>query len=91
METAYKVFTAETAKAIHLKCNRFDIEPEITARIAQAGFKIHEVPISYNPRTISEGKKIRWQDGIKAFLTLFRCKFTSQNEKSPETSPKLVR
>ena len=74
METAYKVFTADVVKNISLKSNRFDIEPEITARICQAGYKIYEIPISYSPRTASEGKKIKWQDGVKAFLTLFRCR-----------------
>jgi len=81
METAYKVFTAEVAKRIKLKTNRFDIEPEMTARICQAGFKILEVPISYCPRTASEGKKIRWQDGIKAFLVLFLCRFNNRSSK----------
>jgi len=78
METAYKVFTTEAARELHLRANRFEIEPEITARICQAGYTIKEVPISYIPRTASEGKKINWQDGIKAVLTLFRCRFDNR-------------
>ncbi len=75
METAYKVFTKEVAGKLKLRANRFDIEPEITARICQAGYKIVEVPISYNPRTVSEGKKINWRDGIKAIATIVKCRF----------------
>lgn len=75
METAYKVFASSVVQKISLRANRFDIEPEITARILQAGCKILEVPISYCPRTVNEGKKIKWQDGIKAFLILFKCRF----------------
>jgi len=75
METAYKVFTSEVAKKFSLEANRFDIEPEITAQIARNGFMILEVPISYRPRTKSEGKKIKWKDGIKALLTLLKYRF----------------
>lgn len=81
METAYKVFTKEVKNSISLKTNKFDIEPEITARICQAGYKIFEVPVSYLPRTKFEGKKIKWQDGLKAVLTLFRCRFNYKNQK----------
>jgi glycosyltransferase involved in cell wall biosynthesis len=75
METAYKVFTSEVAKKLDLKANRFEIEPEITARICQMGYKITEIPISYNPRTKSEGKKINWRDGVKAVWMLTKCYF----------------
>ena len=74
METAYKVFTKEVSRQLQLRANRFDIEPEITARICQAGYKITEVPISYSPRTVSEGKKISWRDGVKAILMLVKCR-----------------
>lgn len=74
METAYKVFTKEVNEKIQLRANRFDIEPEITARICKAGYKILEVPISYSPRTIFEGKKISWKDGIRAILMLLKCR-----------------
>lgn len=74
METAYKVFTKEVAGLLKLRANRFDIEPEITARICQAGYQIIEVPISYSPRTVFEGKKISWRDGFKAIWMLIKCR-----------------
>lgn len=75
METAYKAFHAGAVAGLRLRCVRFDFEPEITARFLQAGYRIHEVPISYNPRTADEGKKIRWLDGLEAVYTLLRCRF----------------
>ena len=54
------------------------IEPEITARVLQAGFRIHEVPIAYNPRRRDEGKKVSWTDGLDAVYTLLRCRFIPQ-------------
>jgi glycosyltransferase involved in cell wall biosynthesis len=75
METAYKAFRQEVVKGLNLRCVRFDFEPEITAKLLSAGYKIHEVPISYTPRTEDEGKKISWIDGIEALYTLFRCRF----------------
>jgi hypothetical protein len=73
METAYKVFRSDVLQDIRLRCVGFDIEPEITARLLQAGYSIHEVPISYNPRRADEGKKISWMDGVEATYTLIRC------------------
>lgn len=78
METAYKVFTREVLTRVSLRCVGFDIEPEITARVLQAGYDIIEVPISYKPRRLDEGKKISWTDGIDAVYTLFRCRFVRQ-------------
>ena len=75
METAYKVFKADVLKSIRLKRVGFDFEPEITAKLLKAGYQIREVPISYNPRTTVEGKKIGWKDGIEAIYTLFICRF----------------
>lgn len=75
METAYKVFTIDVAEHLRLRSDRFEIEPEITAQIARLGLKIVEVPISYRPRSVDEGKKIRFKDGLKALWTLFRCRF----------------
>lgn len=75
METAYKVFTSETAGMLTLQAKRFEIEPELTIQFASLGCEIIEVPISYQPRTSSEGKKIRWIDGLKALWTLLRYKF----------------
>jgi glycosyltransferase involved in cell wall biosynthesis len=70
--TAYKAFAREVIEAIDLKCVRFEFCPEITAKARRLGFAITEVPISYNPRGILEGKKIRWQDGVQALWTLVR-------------------
>lgn len=75
METAYKAFRREVIKDLKLRCVRFDFEPELTARLLQAGHKIHEIPIQYSPRTTEEGKKIAWVDGLDALYTLLRCRF----------------
>ncbi len=72
METAYKAFTREAADKLKLEANRFEIEPELTAQFAKLGYKIVEVPITYRPRTILEGKKIKWKDGVKALWTLVK-------------------
>lgn len=74
METAYKVFTSDIIKNIRLRCVEFDIEPEVTAKILQLGYKIHEVPITYTPRRIDEGKKISFYDGIEAISQLIKNK-----------------
>ncbi len=73
--TCYKVFTAKLLKSINLECKRFDFCPEVTAKIAKMGYKIVEVPISYRPRSVKEGKKVSWKDGIIAVLTLLKYKF----------------
>jgi len=67
METCYKIFDAQLLKGINLKEKRFGFEPEVTAKIARIkGIRLYEVGISYYGRTYDEGKKINWQDGIKA-------------------------
>jgi glycosyltransferase involved in cell wall biosynthesis len=75
METAYKVMRKEALEGLRLRCVGFDIEPELTARLLRAGRRIVEVPISYNPRTEDEGKKMRWIDGVDAIYTLLKCRF----------------
>jgi len=75
METAYKLFFRETFEGINLCSNRFDFEPEITGHFLKLGFKITEVPITYSPRRVNEGKKISWVDGLEAICTLFRVRF----------------
>jgi len=72
METCYKVFKKKVINEIlpKLKSNRFGFEPEITARIARANYRVYEVGISYHGRTYKEGKKINWKDGIKAFFSI---------------------
>lgn len=75
METCYKVFTAPVARRIKLASPRWGFDPEITARILRAGYRIYEVPISYNGREMYEGKKISWRDGLVVMMTLLRCRF----------------
>jgi dolichol-phosphate mannosyltransferase len=70
--TAYKAFTREVIDAVELRCVRFEFCSEITAKVRRLGYQIMEVPISYSPRGILEGKKIRWQDGVEALWTLFK-------------------
>ena len=72
MEVGYKVFKAEVLQKIRLRSNRFDFEPEITARIARRRFRIYEVPISYAGRSYAEGKKINWKDGLHALYAIVR-------------------
>lgn len=70
--TCYKVFKADVLKSLDLKCTGFDFCPEVTAKVRKRGQKIVEVPISYHGRSTEDGKKIRWQDGLEAFLTLIK-------------------
>lgn len=74
METAYKAFRREAVCSLRLRCARFDFEPEVTAQLLLAGYRIHQVPISYAPRTAKEGKKISSVDGLEAVYTLLRCR-----------------
>jgi glycosyltransferase involved in cell wall biosynthesis len=76
METAYKVMKREALAGIRLRCVGFDIEPELTARLLRAGRRIVEVPITYNPRRLDEGKKMRFIDGVDAIYTLVKCRIT---------------
>jgi glycosyltransferase involved in cell wall biosynthesis len=70
--TCYKVFDAPLLKGLDLACTGFEFCPEVTAKISRLGERILEVPISYNPRSIKDGKKIRWVDGLIAIRTLLR-------------------
>lgn len=71
----YKLFKTDLLKNLNLKCKRFEFCPEVTAKIAKRKIKIHEVPVSYNPRTKSEGKKLGVKDGIQAIWTLVKYRF----------------
>jgi len=73
METCYKMVRADLMKSLPLRADRFGIEPELTARLAQARARIYEVPISYAGRTYAEGKKINWKDGVAAFWHIVRA------------------
>ena len=75
METCYKMLPRDLFRKINLRANRFEMEPEITAKVLRLGYKIKEVPISYFGRSKTEGKKIGWRDGIIAIWTLIKYKF----------------
>lgn len=75
METCYKLFRREVIQNIPLRQNRFGFEPEITAKIARRGWRIYEVPISYDGRSYAEGKKIGWKDGVQAIWCILRYAF----------------
>jgi glycosyltransferase involved in cell wall biosynthesis len=75
METCYKVMRTEVARALRLQANRFDIEPEITAKLLRAGHHIVELPVRFEPRSRAQGKKIGWRDGFAAIGVLVRHRF----------------
>ena len=75
METCYKCFRRDVISNMPLRSRRFEIEPELTAKILKRGYTIFEVPISYNGRAFHEGKKISWQDGFTAVRTLLKYRF----------------
>ncbi len=77
METCYKAFKAEFLKDVVIRSNRFDFEPEITAKVLKRGAKLYEAPISYSGRNFDEGKKITWRDGISALWTLVKYRFVN--------------
>ncbi len=70
METCYKMFDAELLRSLRLTANRFEFEPEVTAKVLRLGERIWEVPITYAGRELDEGKKITWRDGIPALKVL---------------------
>ena len=76
METGYKVFRREVIQSIRLRCVGFDFEPEVTAKLLLARRRIVEIPITYHPRRLDEGKKIRWIDGVDALYLLLKCRLT---------------
>jgi glycosyltransferase involved in cell wall biosynthesis len=82
METCYKMVRTDLMRSLPLRTKRFGIEPELTARLAQARARIYEVPISYYGRTYGEGKKIGWRDGIAAFWHIVRA-----NVLAPRVAP----
>ena len=75
METCYKVFKSEYVKHLDIKSNRFDFEPEITAKVLKQGARLKEVPITYVARGFKEGKKISWKDGFAAIFALIKFRF----------------
>jgi glycosyltransferase involved in cell wall biosynthesis len=77
METCYKLFDRTVLDGITIRAERFDFEPEVTAKVLRRGYRVYEVPISYNGREFHEGKKITWKDGISALRTLVKYRFVS--------------
>jgi glycosyltransferase involved in cell wall biosynthesis len=75
METGYKVFRKEVAANMTIHARRFDFEPEFTAKILKRKYRIFEVPITFNPRDYSEGKKIKLSDAFAAVWTLIKYRF----------------
>ncbi|MBI4772112.1 MAG: glycosyltransferase family 2 protein [Chloroflexi bacterium] len=75
METGYKLFRAEVIKGLPLRARRFDFEPEVTAKLLKRRYRIFEVPITFNPREYSEGKKIGLADAFQAVWTLLKYRF----------------
>ena len=76
METCFKVMRTEVLASMTLKSNRFGIEPELTAKIFKRGYRVYEIPITYDGRGYAEGKKITWRDGFVAVWTLVKYRFT---------------
>jgi glycosyltransferase involved in cell wall biosynthesis len=77
METCYKLMRIDVARSLALTANRFDIEPQITARVLRAGHRIQELPVRFDARTRAQGKKIGWRDGVHALQVLVAERFRS--------------
>ena len=76
METCYKVMRTEVLRSMTLHADGFGIEPELTAKIFKRGYRVYEVPITYDGRGYDEGKKINWRDGVVALWVLLKYRFT---------------
>jgi len=76
METCYKMVKTDVMRELDIRSERFEFEPEVTAKLLKRGIKIEEVPVSYRGRGYDEGKKIGWKDGIEAVAALIRLKFS---------------
>ena len=76
METCFKVMRAEVLRSFRLRSNGFGIEAELTAKIFKRGYRVYEMPITYEGRGYSEGKKITWRDGVVALWVLVKYRFT---------------
>jgi glycosyltransferase involved in cell wall biosynthesis len=76
METCYKVMRTEVLRSFSLRSDGFGIEPELTAKIFKRGYRVYEIPITYDGRGYDEGKKITWRDGFVALWVLLKYRFT---------------
>jgi glycosyltransferase involved in cell wall biosynthesis len=88
METCYKMVRADLFKDLSLECNRFGIEPELTAKLARRKCRIYEVPISYKARRFDEGKKIGWKDGVAAIWYIFKYNILSRERRRSKAADK---
>jgi hypothetical protein len=84
METGYKVFRTEVLRGINLQSDRFGFEPEVTAKMAHQRCRIYEVPISYQGRDYTEGKKITWRDGVAALYHILKYSLLKGKGKKKE-------
>jgi hypothetical protein len=75
METCYKIMATPVARSLRLESNRFDIEPEITAKLLRQRRRIVERPVTFDPRSRASGKKIGWRDGVHAIAVLLKYRF----------------
>ncbi|MBN2622931.1 MAG: glycosyltransferase family 2 protein [Acidimicrobiales bacterium] len=78
METCYKVFRREVIQSVTIEEDRFGFEPEVTAKVARADWRVYELGISYNGRTYAEGKKIGWRDGVRAVWCILKFSATGE-------------
>lgn len=85
METCYKAVRSDVLKSLRLTQDRFGFEPEVTARLAQWGARIYEVPISYHGRTYAEGKNIGWRDGVEAIWLILKFRFLDTRATNDES------
>ena len=79
--TCYKLFRRELLKELNLRCQGFEFCPEVTAKVARRGIPIYEVPIRYSPRTLNQGKKISWKDGLYAIWILLKYRLAREGER----------
>ena len=93
METCYKAFRREVIQSIVIEEDRFGFEPEVTAKVAAAGWRVYELGIGYNGRTYDEGKKIGWKDGVRAVWCIVKYSGTGARVRQavdPSRAPGLV-
>jgi glycosyltransferase involved in cell wall biosynthesis len=83
METCYKIMRTDVARSLNLTASRFDIEPEITARLLRGGHHIHELPVRFDARSRAQGKKIKWRDGLRALQVLLHERFRTRDRAMP--------
>jgi hypothetical protein len=81
--TCYKMFPTDVIRSFGLTCDGFDFCPEVTGKALRRGHRITEIPIGYAPRSIAEGKKIRWRDGVRAVWVLVKCRFAPTDQLVP--------